>query len=242
MPGDALLLLIGAAIAGGFVRGFAGFGAALIIMPLATILIEPKVGVAIMCVMELPMALWLLRQDWRLVRFGEILFIALGTALAAPLGVHLLLMLDQVTLRWIICCTILLAAAILASGWRYRRATPPPAAIGIGFVSGITGSVAAAGLPPVVLFWLSGRDAPAAVTRANVIAFGVLLILVLGTVMIFRGLLTQDVITLSLATLPFFAAAIWLGEQWFAGTSNKRYANVALAICAASAIIGLPVW
>jgi uncharacterized membrane protein YfcA len=239
---QSTLLMGGAAVLGGFVRGFAGFGGALIFMPLATMLVEPSLAILIICALELPSALWLLRQAWRMVRVREILLIAAGATFASPLGVQILLMLERTTLRWIICGLILLAVAFLASGWRYRGATPPPVSMSIGLASGLSGSIAAVGLPPVVLLWLSSRTEPAAVTRANILAYSVFLIVVVGISMATRGLMTTEVITNALIILPFFIAAAWVGERHFAGTSDRRYTHAALVICATAAIVGLPVW
>lgn len=238
----SILLVAGAALLGGFVRGFAGFGGALIFMPLATIAIEPALAILVICALELPAALWLLRKLWSIVRLREILAIAVGAMIGSPIGVQILLMLDSATVRWIICGLVLLAAALLASGWRYRGTTPAAVSVLIGAVSGLAGSIAAAALPPVVLFWLSGRTEPAAVTRANILAYSVFLILVVVFAMSIRGLFTAEVISYSMIMLPLFMAAAWVGERYFVGTSDRRYIRAALLICAAAAIVGLPVW
>lgn len=236
------LLVASAALLGGFVRGFAGFGGALIFMPLATVAIEPALAILVICALELPAALWLLRKLWSIVRLREILAIAVGAMIGSPLGVQILLMLESTTVRWIICGLVLLAAALLASGWRYRGTTPAPVSVLIGGVSGVTGSIAAAALPPVVLFWLSGRSEPAAVTRANILAYSVFVTVVVVFAISARGLFTVEVLGYSTILLPLFMAAAWVGERYFVGTSDRRYIHAALLICAAAAIAGLPVW
>ncbi len=238
----SMILLACAVLVGGFVRGFAGFGAALVIMPIATMAIEPRLGVIMMCLIELPSALWLLRRSWRLVRIREIMFISAGALIASPIGVEILLWLDVVMVRWIVCILILTAVALLASGWRYNRSTSPVQSTLVGFISGTTGTIGAFGLPPVVLFWLSGRDDPAEVTRANILAYSVFLIAVVLAMMSIRSLITVEIGRISLIIFPFFIGAAWIGEHFFAGTTNKRYTHAALAICAVSAIIGLPLW
>jgi uncharacterized protein len=239
---SSTLLVAGAASLGGFVRGFAGFGGALIFVPLATIAIEPALAILVICVLELPAALWLLRKLWSIVRLREILAIALGAMIGSPVGVQILLMLDSTTVRWIICGLVLLAAALLASGWRYRGTTPAAVSVLIGGVSGLAGSLAGVALPPVVLFWLSGRTEPAAVTRANILAYSVFLILVIVSAMSIRGLFTAEVISYSMIILPLFMGAAWVGERYFVGTSDRRYIHAALLICTAAAIAGLPLW
>lgn len=236
------LLVAGAALLGGFVRGFAGFGGALIFMPLAMVAIEPALAILVICALELPAALWLLRKLWSIVRLREILAIAVGAMIGSPLGVQILLVLDSTTVRWIICGLVLLAAALLASGWRYRRATPAAVSVLIGSISGVTGSIAAAALPPVALFWLSGRTEPVAVTRANILAYSVFVTVVVVFAMSVRGLFTAEVLSYAMIMLPLFMAAAWVGERYFVGTSDCRYIHAALLICAAAAIAGLPVW
>ncbi|MEO1020293.1 MAG: sulfite exporter TauE/SafE family protein [Pseudomonadota bacterium] len=237
-----MLLVAGAALIGGFVRGFAGFGSALVVMPLATMVIAPQLAIIMMCFLEIPSAIWLLRKSWGLVRPREIALIMAGALIGSPIGIEILIALDPPTIRWIICGLIFMAVTSLATGWRYSGATSPIAAGAVGFTSGITGAVAAIGLVPVVLFWLSGREEAAAVTRANILAYSVFLIGFVLVMMTVRELVTVQIVLGSLAILPFYIGAAWVGERYFAGTSNQGYKSVALLICALAALIGLPLW
>ena len=54
---DGIAILVGATLLGGLVRGFTGFGFAMVFMPLASIVIGPVAAVGLIWVIDLPFAL-----------------------------------------------------------------------------------------------------------------------------------------------------------------------------------------
>src|SRR5215475_7230402 len=98
--------LICAAVAciAGMVRGFAGFGAAMLMTPVFSALHGPAVGVAICLLLEIVVALPLLPGVVRLVdwRRNGVLTIS-----------------EPEPMRWVISAIVLVAVLLLASGWRY---------------------------------------------------------------------------------------------------------------------------
>jgi uncharacterized membrane protein YfcA len=144
-------------------------------------------------------------------------------------------------LRWIIAAIVLTFLAVLASGWRYRGKPTLPVTTGVGVVAGLgSGAVQIAG-PAVIIFWLGSAD-PAAVVRANLMVFFLLMGAITAIIYLAQGILTVDVLALAvLLGLPFMIA-MWLGAHWFHGASDAAYRRAAYAIIVAAAIVSLPLW
>ena len=121
----------------GFVRGFSGFGSALIYIPLIAAVYEPRIaaptlllidliGSAPFTIRELP------RCNWR-----EVGPVTTAAALAVPFGIMALVLIDPIVLRWFIAALVLGLLAVLVSGWRYRGTPTLPVTVGVGTVRGL---------------------------------------------------------------------------------------------------------
>lgn len=233
-------VLLTAALAG-LVRGFSGFGAAMIFVPIASALYAPQTAVILLFVADgivtTPVVLRLFRHCvWR-----EVAPLAAGATLAYPLGVHLLLVLDAVPLRWAISLLVLVLVAVLASGWRYRA---KPAVIGttaVGGAAGVAGGMSGIAGPPIVLFWLGGQGA-APVVRANLFTFFGFTTVVGGVLYYLADLFTGPRLIGATLLIPVYALAIYLGARAFTLASERTFRAIALSLCAASALLGLPLW
>ena len=166
-------LLATAFVAGG-VRGFAGFGAGLIFMPVAAALIDPRMAVVVFLTVDEFVAMPL---AWRAVRISDwstLLPAVIAASVTAPIGAWVLANGDILALRWAISLLALGLLVLLASGWRYRERPRLPVTLGVGAASGFLGGFAQISGPPIVAYWMSG-PAPAAIIRANLIVYFLIL-------------------------------------------------------------------
>jgi uncharacterized membrane protein YfcA len=127
----ALAICVVAFIAG-TARGFSGFGAALIFMPLASSLAAPRLVAALLLIIDFVAAAPLLPNAWREADRKATAIIVIGALIGVPLGTYFLTRLDPVTTRWIISCFVIALLLLLISGWRYRGKDYVPLSIGIG--------------------------------------------------------------------------------------------------------------
>ena len=70
----------------GLSRGFSGFGAALIFVPLASSLIGPKLATPILAVIDLIFAAHLIPRAWKLGDRREVSVMFLGALVGIPVG------------------------------------------------------------------------------------------------------------------------------------------------------------
>jgi uncharacterized protein len=117
--------VLGVTVLSGVVRGFSGFGSALIYIPLVSAIYDPKIASASFILMDFfctaPFA-------WRLYPISnkrEIWPLTIAAALTIPLGAMLLRYLDPVVMRWSIAILIFTLLAVLISGCVFRASLRP---------------------------------------------------------------------------------------------------------------------
>ncbi|HZD92084.1 MAG TPA: sulfite exporter TauE/SafE family protein [Pseudolabrys sp.] len=223
------------------VRGFSGFGAALIYVPLTAAIYSPQVAVASFALIDFTCVAPYAVRAFRECHWREVLPAVAAGFVLVPLGTMTQAALSPLVLRWAMALLVLMFVALLASGWRYPFKPSTPAAIGAGALSGFFGGAAQLAGPPMILYWL-GSPTTAAHVRANLLVYLVLLVLALMGNYAWHGLMTPETIALSVMTWPVYIVALWLGARLFRGSSDKFYRKVAYVIVAAAAIVSLPVF
>jgi uncharacterized membrane protein YfcA len=174
-----VLVLAGVVVAvGALVQGAVGFGLALVAAPLLAIVDPSLVPVPLLLVTGVHAVLTLLREhsdvDWTGVGWallGRLPGIALGVLAVATLPPRAFLA--------AVAATVLVCALLSMVAWRPRPS--PVTLLGAGFVSGVSGTAASIGGPPVALLY-QNQTGPR--VRATMAAY-----FTAGTVLSLAGLL-----------------------------------------------------
>jgi uncharacterized protein len=234
----AVAVCVSAFIAGTS-RGFSGFGAALIFMPLASSVAPPRLAAALLLIIDFVSAAPLIPNAWREADRRATAVMVAGSAVTIPIGTYFLTRLDPVVTRWIISAFVAALLLLLLSGWRYRGKDHATLSVAIGGISGFCSGLAQTGGPPIVGYWL-GRPIHSKVARANILLF-------FGASDVFgaisyaaSGLITPQAITFSLIVGPVYALAIWLGAKLFGRASEKLFRAICYGLIALALIVGLP--
>jgi uncharacterized membrane protein YfcA len=233
----AASFLIAALVAfvAGMVRGFAGFGAAMLMTPVFSALHGPAIGVALCLLLEIAVALPLLPRVVRLVDWRGIGLLALAAALAAPFGNLLLTSIDPAPMRWIISAIVLAAVALLASGWRYHGRPALAATLGTGAASGFLNGLSGMAGPPIAFYYLASTSGAAQV-RANLTTYFVFVDLAAIAVFAARDLIDWSTGLHGLMLAPAVMLGGLAGERLFPLASERFYRRLALALLVAVAI------
>jgi len=232
-------LALAVAVLAGVVRGFSGFGSALIYMPLISAVYDPKVAAVTLLLIDTAGAAPFAVRAFPHCTWREVLPIFIAAAVAVPFGAMALKVIDPVVLRWLIAVLVLSLLAVLLSGWRYHGRPKLPITIGVGLFSGFGGGAVQIAGPAVIVYWL-GANNSAATVRANVLVYFLLLDALLCAVYFWQALFTETLFALSLLlAAPFFVATA-AGAVLFRGASDILYRRIASAIIAAAAILSLP--
>jgi uncharacterized membrane protein YfcA len=225
----------------GLVRGFSGFGGAMIYMPLIAAIYEPRVAAVTILLVDFvsatPFALLEIRRcNWR-----EIMPLSIAVAVGLPIGTWALLVLDPIVLRWFMAVLVLSLVPVLASGWRYHGAPRLPLTIGVGLFCCVTaGAVLIAG-PPVILYWL-GSGTPAKTVRANLMVFFMICDVILFAIYFHQGLFAARPLALSLLLGVPYLVGVGAGSRFFHAGSDRHYRTVAYVVIAVSAVVSLPLF
>ncbi|MEL6915839.1 MAG: TSUP family transporter [Pseudomonadota bacterium] len=239
LPGLHWVVL--ATLAAGLVYGFAGFGAALIFMPVATAILEPVLAVAAFSISALISLVTVVPQAWGQADRPATLELLGFSVLGLPLGLFLLARAEVELIRWLVLSVVAVTLAMLLLGWRRttRESRASRAAVGAG--AGLVGGATGLNGPVMVLFQLSSRDG-AARSRANTICFLTLNSMALLPAMALMGVLPRDGVALGALLLVPYGVGSLAGRFLFDPANEGLYRGVAYAVIAAALVAGLPVW
>ena len=230
-----------AAFAAALVRGFSGFGAGLIFMPIAAACLGPVVAAGILLIIDTIPILPFVARAAKIVDWRELLPLGLGAALMAPAGAAVLLAADPIALRWALSLAILASVGLLAAGFRYRGPTRAWLSALVGGIAGfMSGSMQIPG-PPVLIYWL-GRNIVPATMRANAIVFFMFTTVISGIVFVYGGIFTADVMLRAAVLLPIYAAGILVGSCMFGLASEATYRAIAYVSILFAAFVSMPLF
>ncbi len=241
-PTDPRVLFVVAVTAlAGFVRGFTGFGAGMIMIPAVGAAYDPVTAIILLFIVDAGATTPALLPHFRDCRWSEVGPVALAASAAFPLGLAFLLSTDPVVVRWMLSVFVLGVTLLLAAGWRYRGEPRLPQSLAVGGGMGVLSGAIGLGGPLIVLFWLGGPERAARV-RSNIFAFFGLFSVVSLVGFWWTGLFTPGRTLAGLALLPLYAVTLAIGSRAFDRSSDETYRRAALGLCAAIALASMPVW
>jgi len=216
-----------AAFIGGFMRGFVGFGAALVVVPVLSLAYEPRLAVPAMTVVGIRTLFQLLPEAVRTAERPIVVPMALAVLLAAPLGTLILVSVSPVLMKVVISVLVVTMVAMLARGWRLEGEVGWPVLVGSGIAGGLIQGAAGIGGPPVVAVMLSRPGTPTQ-QRGNVLALMTAISISSLLPQWYFGLFTREAIVTGLLLLPIYGGSILLGSRYFARGGQRYFRNAAL--------------
>jgi uncharacterized membrane protein YfcA len=230
-------VLVPIAAVGGFLRGFAGFGGPLFMLPVLSLFLSPAVAIGVMMWTDLFSNVHLLPNARADSSRAVVVPLLVGTAAAMPAGVHLLMSVEPLLMKKILCGSILLVAVVLLTGWRYRRSVGTPVYAAIGAASGfVMGATSIAAVTPL---FLGAGDQTAAQNRANFIVW-----VFPATVLLLFLLTARDALTAVNAAMiailtPVYLAGTLIGARVHHKASDATVRRTVLVLIIATATAGL---
>ena len=236
-----LMPVLTATFLAGLVYGFAGFGAALVFLPVAAAVIDPVLAIAAFSLSALSSLVTLVPRAWgECDRGATLLMIGAATA-TLPLGIWLLKVLDPATVRLSVAVFAALTLAALVSGLRFAIRPGPLPSAAVAGAAGIMGGATGLLGPIVILFNLATGDGAGRV-RANTLIFLTLSSLIVLPQMAFQGMLETRALWLGLLMFPVYGAGGLLGRALFDPGRERIYRVAAYAIIALAILTGLPMF
>ncbi len=238
---EGVIWLVVAVFVAGIVRGFSGFGSAMIIMPVAASVLSPVEAVIFLTAAEILGPVPNLRPSLRDGTPRDIGRLMLGALVCLPIGLWLLTQLDPLVFGWIISGIVLLLLVLVISGWRYTGALSARLTVGAGGIGGFMTGFAGIPGPPVIMLYMAST-LPVATIRANLMLYLFAVDLVLFPVLWLSGLMVWPVFALGLMLgVPNLIANV-IGARLFNPKAARLFRFVAYLVIFSSAILGLPIW
>ncbi|HJQ61056.1 MAG TPA: sulfite exporter TauE/SafE family protein [Vineibacter sp.] len=222
----------------GLIRGFAGFGSAMLMAPVFAVFFGPTDMIATVVAIELAVSLQLFPAarrecDWRLI--GPMSLVA---CLAMPFGAWLLASVDKDLIVKAVSGIIVAFVLVMATGVSYRGPRSPAVGLAVGAVSGVMMATTSVGGPPVLMYLLAGNDPPAR-HRANIITYYMATQIPLIAIMFWSGLAGVGAIVRGVVLLPLMLLGAWIGHRLFDPRNERLYRTIALVILFLAGTFGL---
>lgn len=238
---EGLIWLIAAVFIAGLVRGFVGFGSAMIIMPVASSVLSPVEAVIFLICAELIGPLPNAAAAWRDGTPRDVGLLVLGAVVALPIGVWALSTMDATLFGWVVSLSVFVLLILTASGWRLKGALTSGLTILAGAIGGFMTGFAGIPGPPVIMLYMASK-LPISIIRANFLLYLVALDLLLFPLLWMLDLMNWPIAFLGLLIgIPNLVANM-IGARLFDPSAERLFRMVAYITIAASAIVGLPLW
>ncbi|HSI02131.1 MAG TPA: sulfite exporter TauE/SafE family protein [Reyranella sp.] len=231
----SFLIAAGVTVFAGMVRGFAGFGAAMMMTPAFSALYGPAVGIPLCMLLEIAVALPLLPRAIQYVDWRRIGLLMAAAVVGAPAGNFVLTQVSPEPMRWTISAIVLTAVALLASGWRFHGQWRAPVTLGIGATSGFLNGLSGMAGPPIAFYYLAGNETATRV-RANLTTYFIFVDLAALSVFLARDMVKWDTGVMALCLTPAVIAGGLVGERLFPLASEAFYRRLALCLLVGVAI------
>ncbi len=227
----AFVLLFSGALAGGFVSGLAGFGAALMALGIWLYWLPPSVAVPLVLICSIVAQTSTLPSFWRSIDFKLVWPLLIGGLAGVPLGTLLIAHADPKLFKLSFGVLLLVFPTAL-----YFNRTPIAPRFGgwvadglVGFAGGILGGFA--GLSgPLPILWANLRGWGKDERRGLFQTFNwAILMLSLG-VQAATGFVTLEVAWLALLALPATLFGAWLGARAYLVLSDRHFRDVVLGL------------
>ena len=222
----------------GIVRGFTGFGSALLAVPALAFIYGPVQAVVIEVLIEVPVCLGLLPTAIKHAERRTILPMIAMFMVFVPVGAVLLIVIDPDLVKILISLFVLFAIVLI---WQQKRVTQvmsPKANYLVGALSGTTqGLTGMAG--PLFVTALIARGDGSVRTRANIsaLACGIIFFSVISFVVL--DLITAELALYAALATPGILLGVWVGSMLFRTYGGLRLREIILCFLAITAIFTL---
>jgi len=236
LSGDgAFWFMLGAVGLAGVIRGFTGFGSAMVMAPVFVLFLSPAESVATVLCLELIVSVQLMPNAFRNVDWRLAAPLGLGAWLTTIVGLWLVLAVDKSLMRQIIAATVLVFVVVMYRGWRFKGRPNFLTSVLVGGLSGISTAATSMGGPPVILYLLSSME-NVRTFRGTIIVY-----FLIGTIPSLIGLglaqaLDGETLLRVAALAPAFMATAWGSSKFVQYASETFFRRFALSILALIAL------
>jgi uncharacterized membrane protein YfcA len=235
---SSLIVTIIAVFIAGVIRGYSGFGFAMVAVTSMSLVIPPARVVPLVLILEIMASIRLVPQVWSDIDWYSLRWLLAGSLIATPFGAYLLANIPAEPMRISISLLVLVAAILLLQGWAWKRMPGRPLILTTGVACGILNGAAAIGGPPVILLYLSS-PAGVTVSRASIIAYFLGIDTMSLMMASIQGLTTSHILLLTVVCLVPLLFGIAVGSRMFIKVDKESFRHHVLILLIILSIAGL---
>lgn len=230
------------ALAAGIVRGFSGFGSAMILAPIYASVFGPVTAVPAVLALEALISLPLLKSSVNSAQYDTVFRMFVAAIAGATLGMGIAATLPINAVKAIVAYIVLVFAVLMAfqkPGSELSLPVTKPLKYVAGGASGLFGSISGMTGPPAVLLMLNSNASPLSIRATLIIYF----MLIDFSLVIGYGLMEKQFhlewLGLVVVSLIPMTVGSWLGGYLLQFASERLFRNLTLSMVALAAIISL---
>ncbi|MEM7196473.1 MAG: sulfite exporter TauE/SafE family protein [Pseudomonadota bacterium] len=233
-----LVILFFIVFVAGVIRGFLGFGSALLTVPAVAVLYGPTQAVVFGVLIEIPTTLGLLHVAVRDSERRTVGSMLVTFIVFVPIGTLLLKVVDPDLMKVVISVLVLVMVGMLALQDRMILFLSQFGTLATGAISGVAqGMTGMAG--PLFVTALLARGESAVRTRGNTVALAGGLITVSVISFSTFGLITAEVLFYTILASPSILLGVWAGSILFRRLSHWNLRRIILVFLAITAVVSL---
>lgn len=231
----AQLIVVGAAVfVAAFMQIVAGFGFALLAVPLMTLAIEPKIAVVVSSLTGIFVTSWQAYRSRAEADKTLVRRMTISAYVGMPLGLIVFLTVDDNVLRLLLGIAVLIAVVLLVMRVNLHH-VGPHLDYGAGFISGVLNTSLSTNGPPLV-FALQARQLSPTAFRATISTVFALCNIGGLTLFVASGKITRDGLVAAGVTIPAMLIGQLLGFPIRKHVHGERFRWLVLFLLVAAAI------
>lgn len=221
----------------GVVRGLAGFGGPLILVPVFSFFFPPPSAIASVMLIDFSANLKLLPDALRESRAATVLPIIGGALLTLPLAGWVLHSVPTAWLRDVVYLVVGAMSLLILSGWRYRGSESTGTLLAVGAANGLVVGTTAIGVA-LYPFLISGRQSAVA-SRANFIVWAFFCTSSAFAVVWLDGSVGHAELLRAALLAPAYLGGVYVGNRSYRLVDEAVLRRLVLLVLIAVAVAGV---
>ena len=223
------LFALGIGFAGGLMQGYTGWGGAMLMMPLMTLVYPPVEALALLVVGGLLISAQLLPRAVRNANWRDMRILLVTLILLTPVGSIILLHTDPSLVRRIIGGVLVLVSILVLSGWQYRGKRGMLSTFLFGGAAGIVNGFSGLG-SPILAIYVMAFPGQASTQRSNLIIATGLIIFTIMIIFSINGVMVWSVIFTGILLAPTQMIGANIGSRIFEYAPQEYFKKITLVI------------
>ncbi len=227
------------ALTAGVIKGFAGFGGGMFMMPLLSVLYGPVDAVIMVLLLEAPANVALLPRAMRDTNWSLVAPLIAATAVSIPVGTYVLVHSDADLLRRLIGVLVIFFIVVMYTGWRYRGTLRVATSLAAGIAAGFMAGAVAMGGPVLVMYLMADPDTVAARIRGSMLTIAMFLIVFMFLNLVLFEAVGTAAVWRSIILIPVILIGAWAGTRLFLIASERVFRHFALVTIGAAGLFAV---